>query len=229
MSLYDFDTDQLGSELLPPELRQPKHLAWLKTLFRPTIQWIRDSLFNVYFGGQSYAIYAPFAVYNRGDRVLGYNKSIYQCLVNGTTSGLSGPYDDPAWMKTQDIFIGVDERVKYNSQIIVLEYALNHYFLIPDTDPQIYLTTNSTATNFFVMGNSGATSSPMPNNSAFSQNYLANTPSFTPFLGNFTVYFPDAVFSTLGGNNATDNENIVRGFVDKYCLAGLTYNVIPYI
>lgn len=228
MAFYDFNTNTIGPQLIPPQLRLTVHLAWLRVLLLPGIQYLRDLIFDVYFGGQRYPIYSAFNPYNRGDRVTGYDKALYQCLVNGTVSGLSGPYNDPAWMKIQDNFIGVDERVKYNSQFMVLELALNTFFLVLTTDPdQIYLQTNSRDSSVFVMGQTGETSSAMYNNSLFSTAAMYNDPTFVAFAANFTVFVPNGVLATLG-NTAQDQENAIRQFVDKYKLAGLTYLVSGY-
>lgn len=226
MSFYDFDTNIVGPQLMPPELRKSKHLAWIRVILSP-VQYLRDLFFNLFIGGQVYPIYGAFTPYNRGDRVTNYDKAVYECLINGTVSGLSGPSGDPAWMKVVELFIGVDERVLYSSQIIVLEYALNKYFLVQPADPQIYISNNTTSTIVFVMGNSGTYSSNLANDSNFSTSWMSNSPSFSAPLPPFTVYVPSALFATLG-LNVQDQENTVRQFVDRYRLGGITYNVTTF-
>lgn len=210
------------TELAPPKKRKPKYLAWIYCLVYP-LQWLRDLFYGDYKTGAVYPDYNPIASYQKGDRVIGADKAVYECLFNGTSSGSSGPYNSPDWVKTQDVFIGTDERVKYNSQLIILEYALNHYYRVPNTDPQIYLLTNPQTSNVFLMANSSGLSSLMTYNPLFAQAWMPNVPVFV-IAEHFTVFVPTLLFATLG-TTTQDRENNIRQFVNKYKLAGTTYDV----
>jgi hypothetical protein len=225
--IFDIDYEVQEQNILPPTKRLPVILAYMFAIIY-ALQWVRDRILGDYKAGATYPIYNAFATYNIGDRVIFFeDHSVYECMVNGTVSGIGGPASDPAWMKIQDLFIGVDERIKYNSQIIVLEYALNRYYLVPPTDPQIYIENNSSATPFFVMGNTGQTSSNMVNDSSISvaiTAWMGNVPTFPTPAPPFTVFVPTSLFATLG-LTVQDQENNIRQFVDKYKLGGLTYSV----
>jgi hypothetical protein len=43
----------------------------------------------------------------------------------------------------------------------------------------------------------------------------------------FDIFFPNAVFLTLGATTQ-DRENNIRQFVDKYAIGGIVYAIIPY-
>lgn len=225
MSAYDFDTNVLANWLIPPQLRQAAQLAWHRVMLKP-LQWLRDWFFDSYIAGSNAL---PFDVgstpYNRGQRAL-ENYAVYECIVNGTT--LSPSASPTSWQKIQDIFIGADERIKYNSQIIVLEYALNKRFQPPLVlGSQIFINNNPINTSVFVMGNTSATSSNMSNSGANSTAFMWNVPVYNSGLGSFTVNVPAALYTTLG-NSPTNRERAIRQFVDKYKLAGTTYSVATF-
>lgn len=231
MSFFDYDTDILGEQLLPPKLRQPKQLAWLKTLFRPTIQWLRDFFFDSYSTTQSLLPWVILTNYNRGDRVI-WGRAVYQCKAANASlipfnQPTGGQFSDIYWFKLQDLFIGADERLTYNSQLIKFEYELNKYFLVPSSDPQIYITNNFPNLSVFVMGDSGQNSSVMYDNSLLSSAWMYDSASFPIFDGNYTINVPAALFATLG-TTSTDQENTVRNFANKYNLAGLMYGVTTF-
>lgn len=220
MSLYDFDTNFIGPKLMPPALRQIKHVAWIKTLLKP-IQTLWGIIFNDYADGSNYPFYEHPTTYNTGDRVIGADKRVYQALQ--TTVGHF--IDDPNyWVLVNHNFMGARERILYNSQKIVLEYALNKWFFVT-ASPFIYITTNATAGNLFLLGETGKYSSPMAEYSGNQVAFLGQ--SYTVVQYDFTVYVPNLLFNAIA--TSTDNsERVVRNFVDQYCLAGIKYNVIPY-
>ena len=228
MPIYDYNTETVNEQLTPPQLRQPNFLAWLKVLTTP-IQWLRDWFFDVYIGATTYPPYNALAAYNRGDRVFFYdNKGLYERTVTGSASGFDGPPSDLGrWFKLQDNFIGVDERVKYNAQIIVFEYALNTFFFTGAIPYKIYIQNNAANYTTFVMGNAGPYSSNMANTAQWTTANMGNAPTFTPVTANFTIFVPNSVLSTLG-LTAQDQENAIREFADKYKLAGTTYLVTGY-
>lgn len=204
-------------------------LAFIKCILY-ALQWDRDRLLDDYKKGSSAPDFVSGGPYVRGDFIVWIDKSIYSYLplVGFSTIGINAPTGDPdsaiTWIKTQDIFIGVDERAKYNSQIIMFEYELNHYYRVPISDPQIYISTNQNNNYSFVMGNTGENSSSMSNNSVYATNFMYNAPSFTLGFVNFTIFFPLILFGTLGLTVA-DCQNNIRQFANKYKLGGITYDI----
>jgi hypothetical protein len=218
MGFYDLNTDFIGSQLTPPKLRQSKLTAWIQVLLRP-LDVFHNNTFIPYKESQTYTVYDDLESYSFGDIVLWTDKATYECIVT-TTIGVN-PTVLTTWRKVNDIFIGADERVQYNSQKILFEYALNNYFQTTG----IYIENNfNNADTVFVMGNTGEFSSAMPN-LVSPLDYMANVPTFSTTSDGFTIFVPlFFCFTTLGPNY----ENIIRSFANKYVLAGITYGVQTY-
>lgn len=222
MSLYDIDFNQQGRLLLPPKKRKPKMLAWIYALFKP-LQWNRDRFFNV-FTGSDFTL-QPFDSgnsYSYGDMTIWPDNSVYECLNPTPESGsTSSPALKPDnWYKLQDCFIGVDERLTFNSQIIVFEYALNRWFNNLGSLTQIYIVNNVTYSDFFLMGETSAYSSAMSVSSIFSSEFMGEV--FTPGTQyDFTIKVPSALYVSVG-------ESAIRAVADKYNTFGISYNVEVY-
>ena len=226
MSIYSYDNKIVAEQIAPPTLRQPKFLAWLYVITKP-VQSLWDFAFNGYKDGSSFdydldnSVITIGFVFTKGD-VIKYSKGIYVCIQTFT---YSGTIDLTKFNKLQDNFLGVEERIKYNAQKILFEYALNTWFNAPNT---IFITNNFLqAETVFLMGNSGETSSVMPNNSIYSTNYMGNAPTYIVNAYDYTINVPIVIFNTLG-NTTTNKENTIRQFADKYNLAGMNYNIITY-
>lgn len=137
--IYEFNPFRISEELTPPQLRRPKMLAWLRVLFRP-IQYVSDLFTRDFLKGANYDDYNNAITYSYGDRILWYNRSVYELRV--TSSVGVKPTGDPLsltnWMFIQKNYKGVDDILKYNSQRIVFEAAINDHFKIT-APPYIYL------------------------------------------------------------------------------------------
>lgn len=219
--IYDFDIDIVIPNLTPEVKRLPKYLAWLKSLATP-IQTAWNDLFVEWKTGSSYPDYNVINSYSVQSRVRYDDNKIYECIYPANIGNI--PSDPTYWTLINTNFIGADERITYNSQIIILEHSLNKWFRNELAADQIYLETNQIINTVFQMGNNGRYSSVMSN--VGGTTWMGNTPSYTTQY-NFTVYVPAALFTTLG-TDATNRENAIREFVDKYNLAGLRYNVTTY-
>jgi len=117
-------------ELLPPDKRQAIMISWMKVIGSP-IEYMRNKLFNDYKTGAIYDEWTA-GTYSVGDLVT-YKKVIYESKEDGNT-------DTPPsskWAVYQNIFIGSDDRVKYNGQKIILEYALNQYYSTTFRQPNL--------------------------------------------------------------------------------------------
>lgn len=223
--LFDFDIDIVVPNLVAPVKRLPKYLAWLKSLATP-IQQAWQFLFVDYKVGATYADFDVMATYAIGNCVIWTDKSVYTAsYVNalGLAETFNGVYPNNTvfWTKINDNFIGIDERIKYNSQKLLFEYALNRFFRITG----IYITNNFvTPTNVFVMGDSSASSSYMGDNSIYQSNYMNDVPVYNPDIYDYTIFFPIAYYTALGA----DADLIIKSFADIYNLAGMQYNVLTY-
>lgn len=207
---------------MPPSLRKAVHLAWLRVILKP-LQTFWKYVFDDFATGSTYATYNAATAYVRTDRVVHTNKSVYECILSSTGNA---PDNTTYWVKINDNFIGVDERIKYNSQKIVFEYALNKWFGVPSTDPQIYIVNNIVATSAFIMGATGAYSSVMASDSTFSTTYMGASYTVVAVY-DYTIYVPILVFNAQGSTTA-NREIAIRNFADKYNLVGMKYKVLTF-
>ena len=218
MSIYQIDVNYVANQLTPPKLRKPKLTAWLKVLVSPLLKFNQNS-FIAYKEGDSSLDYDSFTIYNFGDRVRWTDKSIYEA--KKSFFGGTDPSNTSHWTKVNDIFIACDERIKYSSQKILFEYALNKYFITSG----IYITNNFVgAGNTFVMNESSTSNSLMPDKSVYQVDYLGTTTHYATSIFDYTINFPIADYAALG----TDAENIIRSFADKYNLSGMRYNILTF-
>jgi hypothetical protein len=225
MSFYNLNTDYVGEQLTPPKLRTSKFLAWLKVLLKPLNRFMNID-FDFYMTGATCGDYDNTITYSFGDNVIGSDKCVYECIV-ASSLGVNVT-NTTNWIKLNSNFIGANERVKYNAQIMLFEYALNKYFRVAALPAdQIYITNNTYYTDHFVMGNTGTYSSTMPTNSVNQIHYLGNTYTYSSSLFDYTIYVPVAIFNGLGTNTA-NRENAIRNFANQYNLAGMVYNVVTY-
>jgi hypothetical protein len=215
MSLFNINFINKIIELLPPDKREVKELAWVKSLGSP-IQYLKGKFINDYKEGSDYPNWVAGS-YGKGDIVV-YKKVLYESNVDGNT-------DTPPsskWNRYLDSFIGSDDRVKYNGQKVVLEYALNQYyktvFRQPNDVSDIYIETLGYTLQGFLI----ATTEPYCSTvgQTTSSGFIG---SLTPFLQtfNFTIWFPVSVY-------AATNESEVRTFVNKIIPIGLNYNISTY-
>ncbi len=233
MSIYSYDNKIVAEQIAPPTLRQSKFLAWLYVITKP-VQSLWDLVFNGYKDGGTYDhdmddtyFIPPIGYIFTVGYTIKYNKSIYICIRTSIYTGVVNLAD---FDKLQDNFLGVTERIKYNSQKILFEYAMNKWFSVPNINIPypIFITNNFIQSQtVFLLGGSSETSSLMPNSSINSVDYMGNMPTYITGTFDFTINVPLDLFDTLG-TTTTNKENTIRQFADKYNLAGITYNVITY-
>lgn len=233
MSIYSYDNKIVAEQIAPPTLRQPKFLSWLYVITKP-VQSLWDLIFNdykdgttVYYDLDNTFFLPPLGYVFSVGEVIKYSKGIYICVETFT---YSGTIDLTKFNKLQDNFLGVEERIKYNSQKILFEYAMNTWFSVPNVSIPypIFITNNFIQSEtIFLMGGSSETSSLMANSSINSVDYMGNVPNYIGVSFDFTINVPLDLFDTLG-TTTINKENTIRQFADKYNLAGTTYNVITY-
>lgn len=224
MGLFDIDFNKMGNALLPPDKRMPFQKAWVKVILSP-LQWLRDTLFGDYKTGATYPPYSALTVYAKYERVI-FRYSVYESLAE--MNGGNDPLDTNYWMLTQENFIGVDERIKYNGHALELTNALNKYFGTTFRQPpnvsDIYLHANSRPLSVFIVGGSNANSSVVYRNR--SAEFIINDYTFAGFV-NLTINVPLAVYNALDTDPA-NREQIIRNFADRYIAAGIKYEVNTY-
>lgn len=226
--IFAYDVNYVQEKLMPPLLRTPIRLDWLKTLTRP-IQLKYNDIFGTQSFVQSFssAKWNILTAYTPGVRVrLGI--AIYECLIANT--GVDPTSDATKWLLIEKDFVGTDERIKFSSQHMVFEYVLNRYLNTTyATIPKIYVLTNTIDTNGFYMGADGdGTFGELATNTGnitTQDDFLGTSYSLNQYA--FTIYVPAALFTTLG-TTAANREQTVRNTADKFVLAGLLYNVTTY-
>ena len=222
-NIYDIDYNLQADNLNAPQRRLPKITAFLHSLVKP-LQWRRDLFFIEYATGSYglYSLYDPLNGYNFGDRVIYSDRKVYEAIFPTPFAGVP-PTDTAHWALIVDNFIGLNERIKYTSQIITFEYAINRWFMNTGATDQIYIQNNNTIQSVFVMGQTGPFSSAMAVSSLNSTSFMAVNPTFSVQY-NFTIFVPLALFNSLG-NTTQDKENTIRRYADQFVLAGLLYDV----
>jgi hypothetical protein len=213
--IYDIDTNQQAVDILPPDKRGPITVAVQRAILWAS-QWSRDNVLGSYKRGSTAPVYAG-GVYNKHDQVI-FNKAVYYSLI-ANNSAL--PTDTSSWLKVQDNFLGVDERVRYNGQKIVLEYALNHrfggIFRPPGSSSlsDIYINNvGPVAVGFRVGKTIGSTVG-----QTISSDFIGRSTSFVQ-VTNFNINFLNSLYILT-------NEQAVRDFLN-FVPASLRYTITPY-
>lgn len=224
-SFFNINFNQKATELSPPDKRYPTFLGWVRALLEP-LQYNNNSLFIDYKQGASYyPDYNPLTTYSKFDRVI-YGQSVYESLTDGNTYN---PTDLTYWRVYLEYFVGVDDRIKYNSKVLVFEYALNTRFETtfnqPPTQSDIFLTVNTIPTYPFQVGSDEFNSSVTYSNRSYE--FVVNEYFAYGTTYNLNINVPIAVFNALAADDNT-RTNIIRNFADKYVPAGISYIIITY-
>lgn len=217
MSIFNVNFSQIWQTFTPPVLRKPIQLAWGETLLKP-VQYMRDLIFVDYADGSVYNDYSPLSSYTPSDRVIYTDRGVYE---NHNSSVGFAPTDTAYWNKINDNYIGIRERVRYNSQKKLFEYSLNRWFQCTG----IYIENTPIQASFFTMGQTGTYSSTM-SNGASNQFYMGNSYSANS-TSSYTIWVPLTAYTGMS-TVLTERENIVRSFADNYNLAGMFYSVSGY-
>ena len=223
-TIYDIDFSRLAPQMLPPDKRFTRIVAWVKILLSP-LQYLRDIWFGSYRTGSDATAWVNSNPYPKYALVKYSNKIIYESLVDNNTAL---PTDVNYWRVAQLNFIGLSERILYNGQKLVLEYALNKWFGTtfrqPPTQSDIYILNNTISVQSFRVGLTEQDSSLVGLNG--SSEYVKLVEAFS-VTTNFSINCPVAVYEALDPT-LLNNEKIFRAFVDLYVPAGVTYSIITY-
>ena len=226
MSIFSVDYNNVWQQNTPQVLRQPIQLAWGNVLLKP-LQYLHELIFEDYVNGSQYGTFDITSAYTLSNRVIYIDRGAYECI-SGTTAGIV-PFNSNFWRKINDNYIGAKERVLYNSQKIIYEYALNRWFQTGVNNPYpgngIYIETLVTDSTTFLLGSDGPNSSDLVSNSIYAESYLGN--GLINNIYDYTIWVPNAVYNALGPN-ITFRENTIRSVADNYNLAGMQYTVSGY-
>lgn len=222
--MYTVDYNIAVSDLLSPDKRWPKRIAWLRALVASVAQ-ASFSLFDTYRKANFTATAWDGSPIDR-NQIVRYGKSIFRSEVDANTSE---PTFSNTWTLITDNYLGTDFRLALRGEKLVLEYALNVWFgttfLQPPLQSETYITTNTVlSTPVFRVGANEAESSNV--STLGSSEFVVNDYSFSA-QANMAINIPQAVYDSLGASDDV-REAIVRNFADRYVNAGIIYTINPY-
>jgi hypothetical protein len=160
---------------------------------------------------------------------------VYYCIA--TAPAGKTVYDLNYWLPINKEFLGAKDRIRFTSQKVLFEYALNKWFDYSFVNPPlqsplnsasnntIYISANTINPNVFIMGQNLTNSSVVGVTYTDSKYFVGTAPS--SFVQNdFTInYQLSAIPSYL---TSTAFEKQIRAFADKLVLAGTQYNIQSY-
>lgn len=224
---YNVNFTQVWQNLMPPNKRLTKYLAWGKVLLYP-MQWLHSRFFVEYKEGTIYLDWNSGTAYTVNSFVKYTDKGIYCCIKN-TTAGIT-PLNSEYWYKTQDNFIGLTERMKYNSQKMIFEYALNRWFnltyLQPPSVSPIYISNNTLDINNFVVGTEDNNTAYASLSGDYTYDFVGTTvTSYAQY--SFTINYPTSLPATLG-ITSTELEKQIEDLANKLKISGTLFNILSY-
>lgn len=225
MPNYNVNFSNVWQNLTPLNKQLSRYLAWGKVLVYP-LQWLHSRFFLDYKEGTIYLDWNNATAYSKNSFVRYTNKSIY-CSIQDTPVGIN-PLDVRYWYKTQDNFIGLTERMKYTSQLISFEYALNRWFDITFVQPPsvntIFIINNNIDVNSFLVSSDDINSSYAANEGLQALQFVGENYTNTVTYS-FTICYPVGLPVTLGISDSTLRQQISI-IADKLKISGTNYNII---
>ncbi|MGL4362005.1 MAG: hypothetical protein ACRCSG_01760, partial [Cellulosilyticaceae bacterium] len=133
------------------------------------------------------------------------------------------------WYKTQDNFVGIDERMKYTSQKIIFEYALNKWFGTTFSQPPlvspIYIVNNNN-TGVFLVSETSINTSQVGLYDSDTFDFVGLEPNYYE-TNTFTINYPSTLPTILSITTQLLEQQIAN-IADKIKISGTTYNIQSY-
>jgi hypothetical protein len=228
MSKYSCDFDITSVELLPVHKRVNNIKNVLFSLVAPLNEL--ETVFTYLREGSAAGNYSGIIVYTFGQFV-NYQRRVY--YRNQVTAGYSAgvtPNNSTYFVPVLEYSIGLDERIRFSPQKILLEYALNRIFQTtfnqPPTLSDIYITNENTDDDAFVVGDDDEDTSTV---SQTDELYDWAVTELDPDVGlpDFVIHVPVAVWTALAGT-PTERDNIILSVANKIKLFGYKASVTTY-
>lgn len=191
------------------------------------IQWLSDlSIVDYRTGIINLPIWSDTDVYTKGDMVIWLDGSVYEALEYANV-GESPIYTPNKWYKVLDTYVGAEERVLFDGQTTILEYALNIFmgttfvqpdYLNPTNRSDVYINNLDTDDNSFLVGESSPDTSFVATDTYLLDDFVGE--DFNSNSINFTVFYP-VTFTT-------SQIQRLRSYTEKYKLYGTTPNYVAY-
>jgi hypothetical protein len=250
MSIYDVTYNSVDEKLSPFGYRGKSIFQKFLNVLTYPLQWLRDIFFDYYMDSATLAYYktaldgtgGAATIAMRGDVFRFIDNTVWECQTDGTALITDNPLLLPTsvnWLQFTQDCVGLNERIKYSSQKLLLEYILDRYF-----NPSGYIALsghqyaiwieNLHIDNLFFIGEKfdGMGSA------VISQDYLYGSPDPDALFfisesddmateGNkytFEVHIPTAIATDLG----TDYIDIISEIVNRYKNVGTTFIITTY-
>lgn len=231
MGLYDININSQSTDLIPVEKRSVENKRLLVSLLSVfSRQW---NIFLAYLKGADNPLSANIwaaGTYTLGNYII-YQPTgqVYECTVASTTEIPSTSTD---WKLVLDSFIGTNESQYFNGSVEMLVYALNRRFsttFVNDPNVQtsdIYLETLTDSDAMFQIGYTDSESSAIGEITVNTTEQLTYNDTVS-YNNAFNIKIPVADYNALGATSAQRTAS-VKNFANKYIVAGIYYDVIPY-
>ena len=229
MSKYDIDFNLTSVELLPTAWRQDDPQNLLYSLVAPLNSL--ELIFTYLRENSGAAAYSGATTYTYGEMV-NYQSRVY--FRNDITEDYAAgfpPNNTTYWIKVLDYTIGMNERIRFRPDKLVLEYALNKIFdttfAQPPTLSDIYIVRNNTQADGFEIGQTEEESSTITQFEADAEWSIPEFEADGTVMYDYTVFVPVAVWTALA-STGTERDNIVLSVLNKYKLLGFIADVQTY-
>jgi hypothetical protein len=231
MSIYNVNYEVSGQELLPPDRREDKFLKWLYSLLKP-LQDLKDFVFTGYSDGSAASSYSGATTYTFGQQVKYQGRIYYRNEITDDYSAGITPTNTTYWTLLHNSFIGINERIRFNGQKIILEYALNKQFGTTFQQPpvlsDIWIENKSVVSDAFFIGVDDEDTATVAISDTDSDWFINDDITADDITAaNFIIHVPVAVWTALAGTNS-ERDNIILTFVDKYKLFGYDATIETY-
>lgn len=228
MSVFDINFNTTSSELLPTHKRLEKIQDILYALHAPLNE--NATFFTYLREGTGASDYNPVTVYTFGDMASYQRRTYYRNEVTDGYSAGIAPNNETYWVKILDENIGLDTRIRFTTEKILLEYALNIIFGTtfnqPPTLSDIYIENNYTDIDDFFVGEIDTDTATVSQTDQ-SSNYWVNEFDGDLSGADFIIFVPVAVWTALAATS-TERNNIILTVANKYKLFGYTAEVQTY-
>lgn len=228
--------------LLPNNKRFTRFNSWGNVLMTP-LDYLQTNTFyywayNEYNHNGDVLIWNSSDTYSVGDYVAGLDNYLYLCIQNTTAGDL--PTNTDYFTKINNDFVGIFAKLKYDSRIGMFEKALNIALGYPmsgipnppfqntlnvNDRPIVYIDTNDTDSDLFLVGTIATDTSLIAFDSYTSQDFVGLEPA-SYNQNSYTIYYDDA--EVPADYNTTEWENKIKSIADTINLAGLKYNIQSY-
>lgn len=234
MSKYTVNFDLTSVELLPPSKRETESgnddIENLLFSFAAPLNQL-ETIFTYQREGTGANDYDALAVYVLGDLVNYQSRVYYKNEI--TEDYIAGilPTNTDYFVKVLDYIIGLNDRIRFSPNKLILEYALNAIFNTtfnqPPTLSDIYITRLFNDSDCFQAGETEAESSTVAEQDVDSEWSIPETEPSGAIQYDYVVNVPVAVWTALS-SSAPQRDAIILSVLNKFKLFGFIAEVQTY-